>query len=179
MAVLQGTTCSLKEDSMREIVDVNTGQIKIGMEKMVLRSLAIGSCVVISAYDLEKGCGGLAHVMLPGRAPLKSSESEKTKYAADAIDELIYLLKKAKSGILDIVVCLVGAGNVLKKKDDTICRSNIESISQILKQKNIPITAAVLGGTKRKSVFFDIDKAYITYTEGEGKEILLWQGAKH
>jgi len=47
-----------------------------------------------------------------------------------------------------------------------------------LKEKNIPVEAAVLGGTQRKSVILDIDNACILYSEGEGKEKLLWQGPK-
>jgi len=176
MTVLQHTfSFHLMEKTMREIVDVNTGQVKIGIEKIVLRSLAIGSCVVIAAYDPKKRLGAMAHVMLPGYSPQKSDPGEKTKYAADAIDYLLLQLTQAGTKIPNIVTFLVGAGNVLQKKDDTICKNNIRSITELLKEKQISVKAAVLGGTKRKSVFLDIDNAYISYTEGEGKETLLWK----
>ena len=127
---------------------------------------------------LKKGHGALAHVMLPDRAPQKTNPSEKTKYAADATDELIIQLTQAGTNISDLIVCLVGAGNVLKKQDDKICKNNIASITKLLKEKNIPVQAAILGGTQRKSVILDIDNACVCYTEGEGKEKLLWQGPK-
>jgi chemotaxis receptor (MCP) glutamine deamidase CheD len=72
-------------------------------------------------------------------------------------------------------VCLVGAGNVLQKEDDTICDANIESVTGILKEKNISVMASVLGGTKRKSVFMDVETGCISYTEGDEKEKRLWQ----
>jgi len=70
---------------------------------------------------------------------------------------------------------LIGGGNVLKKKDDTICKENIESVTKILTEKRIPIRASVLGGVKRKGVFLDILNGRVNITEGDGKEELLWQ----
>ncbi|MHC4483370.1 MAG: chemotaxis protein CheD, partial [Planctomycetota bacterium] len=114
---------------MKKTIDVNTGEVKVGGEKIVLRSLAIGSCIVIAAYDFKKKIGAMAHVMLPGRAPKKTLQ--KTKYAADAVDEMVSRMTRAGSNEGDIEACLVGGGNVLKKKDETICKDNIESTTQL------------------------------------------------
>ena len=70
-----------------EYIDVDTGKVKVAAEAGILRSLAIGSCVVIVAFDHNKKIGGLAHMMLPGRSP-KAKDKAKTKYVEDAIDEL-------------------------------------------------------------------------------------------
>ena len=158
---------------MREIVDVNTGEVKVGGKNIILRSLAIGSCIVIAAYDLKKKIGAMAHVMLPGRAPEKTSE--KTRYAADAIDKMINKMIVAGSNKDDIDVCLVGGGNVLKRKDDTICKDNIESTTRLLEKKQIPVRSTVLGGTERKGVFLDVESGVISYTEGDGREQPLWE----
>ena len=82
---------------------------------------------------------------------------------------------EAGAGTDEIEVCLVGAGNVLQKSDDTICTANIESVTGILKEKNIPVMASVLGGTKRKGVFMDVENGSISYTEGDDPVKLLWQ----
>jgi chemotaxis protein CheD len=158
---------------MREIVDVNTGEVKVSGKKIILRSLAIGSCIVIAAYDFKKKIGAMAHVMLPGSAPKKALE--KTRYAADAIDEMIDKMTQAGSGKDDIEVCLVGGGNVLKRKDDTICEDNVESTTRLLEKKQIPVRSTILGGTERKGVFLDVESGTISYTEGNGKEQPLWK----
>ena len=158
---------------MKEIIDVNTGEVKVGRRKTMLRSIAIGSCIVIAAYDFRNKVGAMAHIMLPGSAPKKSSE--KTKYAADAVDEMINRMTQAGAKRSDIEVCLVGGGNVLKKKDDTICKDNIKSTTLLLKKKHIPVRTTVLGGTKRKGVFLDVESGCISYTEGDEKEKLLWK----
>lgn len=162
---------------MKETIDVNTGEVKVGGENIVLRSLAIGSCIVIAAYDFKKKIGAMAHVMLPGRAPKKALE--KTKYAADAIDEMVIRMTRAGSNKGDIEVCLVGGGNVLKKEDDTICKDNIESTTQLLEKKHIPVRTAILGGIERKGVFLDVESGGISYTEGNGEERPLWKPTKN
>ena len=158
---------------MREIVDVNTGEVRLGGGKIILRSIAIGSCIVVAACDFKKNIGALAHIMLPGRAGRKTPE--RTRYAADAIDEMLNKMTEAGANKDDIDVCLVGGGNVLRKGNDTICEDNIRSTTHLLEERSIPVRAAVLGGTKRKGIFLDVENATISYTEGDEKEKLLWK----
>lgn len=155
-----------------DVIDVNTGQVKLSTDK-TLRSLAIGSCVVVAAYDSKLKTGALAHIMLPNKAPDKATE--KTKYAADAIDDMLEKLYDAGVQKEDIEVCLVGGGNVLKKDDDTVCAENIKSTTQILKEKNLLIRASALGGTKRKSIFLEIETGCVFYAKGDHAEQLLWK----
>jgi len=160
---------------MQEIVDVQIGQVKAGQGEKLLRSNAIGSCIAIAAYDAAKKNGALAHIMLPGAAPENKKAEEKTKYAANAINEIISQMATLGSKADDIEVALVGGANVLNKKDDTICSDNIESVLEILTQKNLKIKAKAVGGNKRRSIFLDIEKGIINYTEGDGTQIILWK----
>ena len=161
---------------MRKTIDVNTGEVKGGSDSVILRSIAIGSCIAVVAYSIRQRAGAVAHVMLPGKAV--ASAKEKTRYAVDAVDELIRIMGNYGTDPADIEVCLVGAGNVLEKPDDTICRANIDSVTGLMQQKNIPVKASVLGGFKRRSVMVDIDTGRVCYTEGDGRETFLWQFAE-
>ena len=156
---------------MQETIDINTGEMMVKRGAIVLRAMAIGSCIAIAAYDPKTKTAGMAHVMLPGRAPEKYAE--KNRYASDSIEELLIRMVESGSVLEDIEVCLVGAGNVLEKEDDTICESNIESVSSILKEKNIPVRASALGGYKRKGVFLDGKTGSVFFTEGNNKKKVL------
>jgi chemotaxis receptor (MCP) glutamine deamidase CheD len=57
--------------------------------------------------------------MLPGRAPRRSENG--AKYAVCGIEKLLIHMIESGSDAANIDVCLVGAGNVLQKQDDTIC----------------------------------------------------------
>ncbi|HUT28461.1 MAG TPA: chemotaxis protein CheD [Sedimentisphaerales bacterium] len=158
---------------MKRIIDVNTGEVKVAGKNTLLRSVAIGSCIAVVAYDAGRKIGAMAHVMLPGRAPKKAEQ--KNKYAADAIEEMLSRMKRAGADTDNIEVCLVGAGNVLGKKDDTICKQNIESTTGLLEREHIPVRGRVLGGTKRKGIFLDVETGSVSYTEGDEKEKPLYE----
>lgn len=159
---------------MKEVIDISTGAVEVAGAGAILRSNAIGSCIVIAAYDSSKKVGAMAHIMLPGRAP-KDADSERTRYAADAIDEMINRMTRTGANQCDLEVCLVGAGNVLEKQNDTICKDNIESTTELLTKKHIPVRAAVLGGTERKCISLDVETGSIFYKEGDSREKLLWK----
>lgn len=161
--------------TMKKIIDVNTGQVKVGRGNVVLRSLAIGSCIAAAAYDCEARIGAVAHIMLPGRAP--EDFPEKTRYAEDAVEELIGLMVGGSSRPGNLDVCLVGAGNVLQKADDTICMANIRSTMQAFEQRDIPIRATALCGTDRKSIFLEIATGKVSYTQGGRQKDVLWMPA--
>ena len=164
------------EGAAQKIIDVNTGEVKTAVEKGILRSVGIGSCVVVVAYNFRGKIGGIAHIMLPGIAPKQSLE--KTKYAFDGIEQLLNQMLVTGASADEIEVCLVGAGNVLQKEDDTVCDANIESVTGILKENNIPVMVSALGGTKRKSVFLDVKNGSISYAEEDEKEKTLWQAGQ-
>ena len=159
---------------MKKVIDVQIGEVKAGRGKLILQSKAIGSCVVIIAYDARRNIGSLAHFMLPGRAPAKKT-IEKTKYAADAIDAIVSRMARLGSKKDDIEAVLVGGGNILNREDDTICQANIESATQILKEKNIPVRAQAVGGTARRSVALGVERGIVSYSEGNSGETELWR----
>lgn len=157
-------------------IDVPTGKVEIGGENVILSSAAIGSCVVVSAYSLGKKVGGLAHVMLPGKS-LKDDEQEKTKYAEDAIEEILKRMDVGAYGhapVHDIEICLVGGANVLQRPDDMTGKNNIDSIVELLRGRKLKIKAQSLGGTERRSVTFDVERGSIFYTVADEDEKLLW-----
>ncbi len=158
---------------MKMVIDVNTGGVRVSNRGVILRSTAVGSCVVVAAYEAGRGIGGLAHIMLPGAAPRR--EKDKTKYAANAIAKLSGKMGRLGARMRDVQACLVGAANVLKEKNDTICRQNIASVTDMLGRRKIRIKARAVGGTKRRSIALDVETGRVNYTEGEGAEKVLWK----
>lgn len=158
---------------MKEIIYANTGEVKSGGVGIILNSGAIGSCVVITAYDPSKKMGIMAHIMLPGKAP-----SEKypmpTRYAEDAIKEILSRLAPETDNKA-IEVCLIGGANVLKREGDAIGKNNLESIEKLFQESQIDIKAQAVGGFERRTAVFDVDQRSIYFTVGDSKQKLLWQ----
>lgn len=159
---------------MNEPIIVNTGEIKSGGSNAVLKSGPIGSCVVVILFDEITKTGGMAHVMLPGRAPEKEG-TIKTRYAENAIKHLISHLNEAGIGKENLKAVIVGGGNVLKRIGDTIGVDNFNSVVQILNNFKIEIKASLVKGTERRSARFDISKGTIYVATGDDKEKLLYK----
>lgn len=158
----------------KETIYVLTGEVKAGNKSAILSSSAIGSCIVIAAYDAKEKVGALAHILLPGRAP-ENKDLQKTKYAANAIEELIRRMNMLGTKNNTIAVCLVGGANVLERKDDATGLNNFTSVIDILKKERIKIKAKSVGGTERRSIALDVENGSIYYSVGNGIEKLLWQ----
>ncbi|MFA5119377.1 MAG: chemotaxis protein CheD [Candidatus Omnitrophota bacterium] len=153
---------------MKFIIDVQTGEVKVGRRRVILESRAIGSCIAVIAFDALNMIGGLAHIMLPGK-PAFDYVSKKSKYAAHALDELIFRMGKLGTRKDNIETCLLGAGNVLERTDDTICSANINSVTTLLREHAIRIQAQSLGGTQRRSVSFDVGSGNVFYSQGNSR----------
>jgi len=158
---------------MKKIIYAHTGEVKSGKKDTILRSSAIGSCLAIAAYDKNMQVGALAHVMLPGKAP-EGRKNQKTRYAANALDELIIKMNLLGTKEKNIEVCLVGGANILKKKDGLIAADNIFSVEELLIKRKIKIRAKSVGGTERRSITLNVETGCVRYTIGNGAEKLLW-----
>lgn len=157
------------------IVDVQTGEVKTGDRNTILKSNGIGSCVVVAAIDSANGIGALAHIMLPGKAPPTCPSGNRTRYAEDGIDEMLKQMLKQGSNMDSIQVCLIGAGNVLKREDDSICRDNIKSVTSILEKRDISIKVMSLGGYSRRCTSIDIANGWISCSVGDNRERVIFK----
>lgn len=162
---------------MEKVINVGTGSVKVSRVGTILKSSAIGSCVVVAAYDPGKKVGAMAHIMLPGHWP-GNTEGKRTRYAAEAIDEMLRKMIRIGSDRDGIEVCLVGGANVLEKEDDTICADNIESTLDFLGEKRLRVMARAVGGTSRRSARLEVESGKIFYTEADRGEKLLWKSTK-
>ncbi len=158
---------------MNEIIYVNTGEVKSGDRGSILNSGAIGSCVVVCIYNSLKKTGAMAHIMLSGEAP--KEQEENTRYASNAILKLMNQMNKNNDQSSKLETCIIGGANVLKRPNDTIGKSNIESVEKLLYENDLKISKKAVGGYERRTVVFDIEKGSINYTEGDSKRKILWK----
>lgn len=151
-----------------------TGEAKTGIKDTKLISIGIGSCIVVAALDFNKQIGGMAHIMLPGKAP-ETDCIQKTKYAEDGIEEMIYGMNIIGAKNKNIELCLIGGANVLNKENDTVAQNNIYSVLEILTKRKLIIRARSLGGMERRSASLDVKTGCVYYSIGDSSEKLLWK----
>lgn len=146
-----------------EVIDVNTGDIQVSSEPVILQSIALGSCIALVVFDRNKKIGGLAHIMLPGKSP----SGKNNKYTADAIETLIDSVKKLGAIITDLEISVVGGANVLR--DGDIPDKIIISVLDHLKKSELEINGMRVGGFERRSIFLNMESGKVFFTEGNNK----------
>ncbi|PLX04516.1 MAG: hypothetical protein C0595_02990 [Marinilabiliales bacterium] len=157
---------------MKKTVYVNTGALAFGSENVILNSGAIGSCVVVTIFDKEKRIGAMAHIMLPGESPKKHKPSNK--YAANAIRNLHNYFVETTSKSENLICCIVGGANVLRKKDDRLCRDIIKSVEEEILKNNLIISKRNVGDELRRTMQFDTSTGDVFYSIGNSGLSLLW-----
>jgi chemotaxis protein CheD len=159
---------------VKETITVYTGEIKTSDGTAHLKSSPLGSCVVVVLFDGISKTGGMAHIMLPGKAPEKQ-DAIPGRYAENAIDMLIRELTGKGMDVEKLKAAVVGGGNVLKRDNDTIGTDNLDSVSRQLQKHNIEIVAVSVKGTERKTVRFDTELGIVFYTKGDAPERELYR----
>ena len=158
---------------MKEILDVFTGKVEISKKDIVIRSLALGSCIAVVGYDAKNQIGGIAHIMLPGKSP-ENKKQEENKYAENAVSNLLIQMQEAGAAKEEMKFCLAGGANVLKRNDDTIAEQNCISVLQVLKEQQLKIKAKSLGGAKRRSISLNIFSGKVYLSIGDNDESIFY-----
>jgi chemotaxis receptor (MCP) glutamine deamidase CheD len=117
-------------------------------------------------YDKTLLCGGMAHVMLPGVAS-KSEGAER--YAVNAISDLLKQMNNLGANLENIECCLIGGANVLRKPDDSLVKSIINSVLEEVDNLEIPVRKSSLGGSLRQIANLQIETGTVSYSQGDGK----------
>ena len=159
---------------MKDEISVNSGEVQVCKGEGLLHANAIGSCVVVAAYDPDSGVGGMAHVMLPGASRSRNT-SRDTKYAEDAVEEMMQKMASLGASKARVHACLIGGGNVLGDGHDTPGPETAQSLTEILVGKGIATVAKEVGGTQRRSCALDVARGRVTYTIGDSEQRVLWE----
>lgn len=158
-------------------VFVNSGEVEICQSEGVLIASAIGSCVVVTLYDPYLYIGGMAHVMLPWAATDPNSSS-RTKYAEEAVQELMRKMKNHRVNKNRLYLCLIGGGNLLGDGHEDLSTEIVQSLLKIFHRMGIKPVASELGGTQRRSCSLNVASGCVKFTVGDSMQRTLWESQK-
>ena len=143
---------------------VGVGDMKIAKEGDIIVTHALGSCLGLMIYDPVTHQGGLLHAMLPlckinpekaASNPYMFVESGVTRMLQDLYD--LGVQKKK------IVVKAAGCGSPIGKNEMfKIGERNFTILKKILWKNNILLAANDVGGTKSRTVYFDLTNGDVT-----------------
>jgi chemotaxis protein CheD len=143
----------------------------------LLVSLGLGSCIGLALVDRGVGVAGLAHVVLPqsdGREP-----GGAWKYADHAVPELLRRVVALGGRRVRVEAVLVGGASMFADASPTldVGQRNASAVEDELRTLRIPVSAAVTGGSKGRTIRVEVGARRVTYREAGGVDTDLLGGA--
>lgn len=151
---------------MRYSVDI--AKMEIAHSPDQLYCLGLGSCVGVAVYDPVTGVGGLLHVLLPSMGEFKSAGGVRTKFADTGIADLVDKVVGAGGLRSRLVAKMAGGAAMFEVKGGSvndllaIGRRNVQSCGETLKKLGIGLVAQDTGGSRGRTVIFDLASGSLT-----------------
>ena len=133
-------------------VTISIGGVYASGQPMVIKTL-LGSCIAVCLHDAERGVGGMNHFMLPRG---NGDGGDAGRFGVHAMDLLIGAIMKAGGDRRRLVAKVFGGANVLDVPGPVVDvpRQNVEFIRTFLKEEEIPVVSADVGGRYARHVHF-------------------------
>jgi chemotaxis protein CheD len=128
--------------------------VKSTRERPAALKTTLGSCVGIILADRQNGVFGLAHVMLPEKAP---GDQTLGKYADSAVPAMVSLMEQRAGGPGGrLEAFLVGGASMFEAVGmSDIGNRNVQAAHKAVRQLDIPVVFDDTGGNCGRTVLFD------------------------
>ena len=155
--------------------NVGLGEVKYGQAPLILKAVALGSCVGVALIDYKRKKGGIAHIMLPNSTNYTEANKTPGKFADTGIKLLLQKLQEQGSNPQDLEAKIAGGAKMFnfqgsKTPVSDIGNRNIESVRKILHELGIKITGEAVGGDYGRTMILDLNTLTVTVTSLSKKE---------
>jgi len=149
---------------------VRMADYKIARNDQILTTQALGSCVGVILYDPYLRVGGLAHCMLPEP---RGKVDAVGKYVSTAIPSMVRDLRSMGCAVNSLRAAVIGGARILKfsnpEYNSVIFNTgirNARTARRILSELEIPIEVEDVGGTRGRSLLFNLKtgEILVSYT---------------
>lgn len=138
-------------------VTVGISDLNVVSAPDVLVTYALGSCVGICLYDIQKRVAGLSHIMLPSSRDMSASSGQEYKFADTAIPILLQKMERMGANRSRIRAKIAGGAQMFAGVNLSILSSigerNVIAVKRELQQLHIPLLAEDTGKTYGRTLF--------------------------
>lgn len=128
-------------------------------EEDVIKTFSLGSCVALTIYCPKNKVLGMVHIALPdSNINLEESKNKPGHFADTAIPLLLDTLSsKYGCNKYDLVCNMYGGSNSIQNDDNfQIGKRNIDSVLNILGEKNVTLNKCDTGGFISRTIEADV-----------------------
>ena len=142
---------------MKKEINIHIGGLYASRMPTIVSTL-LGSCVAACLYDPVARIGGMNHILLPGKADLRSFDSV-ARYGINAMELLINRIMRLGGNRRHMVAKVFGGANVLPtiSEETSAGWRNAEFALEFLEMEEIEVINRDLGGHQARRVLFHTD----------------------
>ena len=137
--------------------------VKVSRQHPVVLKTTLGSCVGIILADRQNAVFGLAHVMLPEKAP---NDETPGKYADSAVPALAGLMAQRAGGASGRLEAFLVGGAAMFETGGSLLSDigsrNVKAAQQAVRRLDIPVVFDDTGGSCGRTVLFDCQRAELS-----------------
>jgi chemotaxis protein CheD len=150
------------------------GDMKTGEIDDILVTYALGSCLGLMVYDPQEKIGGLLHAMLPlSKINRDKAQANPYMFVDTGVPTLFKTLYEMGAKKSRLIVKAAGCGNPMGRNEMfKIGERNYTVLKKLLWKNNILLKAEDIGGTKSRTVKFNISSGETIISSGGQKEEL-------
>lgn len=158
-----GRSCSTAE--MIEKVKIHIGEYYACDVPTRIYTL-LGSCVAVCFFDPVKRIGGMNHILLPGRANMKSF-NPAASFGINAMELLINRIMSLGGDRRNLKAKIFGGAKIIPviSEEYSMGKKNSDFVIEFLNNEKIKIVNMDIGGTQTRKIYFHTDTGvvYIKY----------------
>jgi len=146
-------------------IDIRMADRATAKGKGTIRTLGVGSCVVVTVYDPVEHVGGMIHAMLPQRPDKHDTGSSDAKYVKESFIKVVEEVASKGAKMENLQVKLVGGSRMFKllsADGKGIGSKNIKAAKEVVEDFGLTIDSEDTGGTVGRSVELDLANGLVT-----------------
>ena len=153
---------------------VGVGDMKIAGGNDTIVTHALGSCLGLMIYDPHVQIGGMLHAMLPlCKINPEKAASNPYMFVESGVTHMLKQMFEMGAQKKRIVVKAAGCGSPMTNNEMfKIGERNFTILKKILWKNNILLSAKDVGGTKSRTVYFELSSGEITISSKGQKWVL-------
>lgn len=165
------------QDGDYDWVAVGVGEHWFGDGTIRLTTL-LGSCVALCLWHPVRHCGGLAHIVLPGRKRSPQANAAlDARYADEAISLFQAEAEQLGSRLCEYHAKIFGGGDMFDTAPSRsplmeIGKRNIEAVETLLASERVTIRSRHIGGQGHRKLVFDLPSGDVWLKFPGGRDAL-------
>jgi len=162
------------ELTSQPLVKVGVAEHFVGRAPMRIMTMALGSCLGIVLFDPVSCIGALAHAMHPRRELVKNRVNS-SKFVDAVVELMISRMIRTGADRENIVAKIFGGARMFDSISGAkgvlqIGSENVKSAREVLASYSIPIVAEDVGGTRGRTIIFDLNDGSVLLRDAKGNE---------